>query len=393
METNHRSVLAPTPPMGWNSWNGFGPGIDEAIVRRVAETLVDNGMRDLGYRYVVIDDGWQAGERDGAGRLVADPQKFPSGMKAIGDFLHERGLLFGIYSGPGPKTCLGRPGSYGHERADVEQFVSWGVDFLKYDECSAIDFGEEKVVELYRLMGRLLRESGRPIVLSISTVDRHRPWLWAAEAGAQMWRTTRDILDYWREGPEDEKHGIDSIGFEQQEGLEKYAGPGRWNDPDMLVVGLHGRGFIAGEGCTDTEYRTHMTLWCMLAAPLMLGADPAALEPADLEILTNPEVIAIDQDPLGRQGRRIRRHGAVEVWCRELADGGWAAGFFNRGPRDATVDFAWKDLGFRGGPFRVRDLWARREIPEASEGWSGSVESHGAVLLRLRPAGADAGDQ
>jgi alpha-galactosidase len=384
-------VIAATPPMGWNSWNGFGPTVNERIVLEAAAAIVRTGLRDAGYRYVVIDDGWQAEERAVDGSLPPDPAKFPRGMKAVADDVHALGLSFGIYSGPGPKTCLGRPGSYGHEERDVATWVSWDVDFLKYDECSAIEFGEEKVIESYRLMGTLLRECGRPVVLSISTVNRHKPWLWAADAGAHMWRTTVDILDHWGEGPHGREHGIESIGFEQQEGLEVHAGPGRWNDPDMLVVGLNGGGHIGGDGCAVEEYRTHFGLWCMLAAPLMMGCDVRSLDDAALEILTHPEVIAVGQDVLGRQGRRVSRDGAAEIWKKELAGGDLAVGLCNRGEAAARVEARWEMLGIKGA-WQVRDLWARRDLGSEGESVAAGVPAHGSALLRLRRPSVAADD-
>jgi alpha-galactosidase len=372
-------LLAQTPPMGWNSWNTFGPHISEELVRQTADALLESGLRDAGYEYVVIDDLWEAPQRDAAGRLAADPEKFPDGMSALADYVHSRGLKFGIYSSVGSHTCGGKPASYGHEEEDAQTFAEWGVDFLKHDFCYS-PLGVDGRV-LYERMGQALRATGRPILFSVCDWGSMHPWDWAAaRAGAHMWRTSRDINDSWQ--------SMSEIGFEKQRHLERFAGPGHWNDPDMLIVGMHGKGNVAHGGCTDEEYRTHFTLWCMLAAPLMIGCDVRAMDGPTRDILLAPEVIAVDQDPLGRQGYSLGNDWRnAEVWKKVLADGSVAVALFNRkdtGRRMVTV--SWEALGLHDRrPALVRDLWAREDIGTFSRGYAAEVDAHAAVLLKITP--------
>ncbi len=372
--------LALTPPMGWNSWNAFGELVDEKVIRETADLLVSSGLQAAGYTYLVIDDFWHGG-RDEHGNLFPDPVKFPSGMLALADYVHARGLKFGIYSDAGSKTCGGQPGGMGHETQDAETFASWQIDFLKYDWCNAPDTRAD-AERLYSTMGKALQATGRPILFSICEWGHHRPWLWANTVGGHMWRTTGDIWDAWENGQESYHYGIDSIGFDQQRDLDVYAGPGGWNDPDMLVVGLHGKGSIGGSGCTDIEYRTHFSLWCMLAAPLMIGADIRKLDAVSFETLTNPEMIAIDQDPLGRQGYRVARQLVTEIWQKPLANGDLAVGLFNRSNQAANITAPWSDL-LIDGEYQVRDLWQHKDMGFYSQSYSAEVESHGCVMLRL----------
>ncbi len=384
-------MLAATPPMGWNSWNTFGPNIDEALIRETADAFVEHGLKDLGYEYVVIDDHWERMERDEGGRLVPDPQRFPGGMKALADYVHSKGLKFGIYSCAGAFTCGGRPSSYGHEEEDAATFAEWGVDFLKYDFCNKPMGVDGRA--LYERMGQALRMTGRPIVFSMCEWGMMKPWLWGAtRAGAHMWRTTGDINDSWG--------SVSDIGFERQHDLHPYAGPGHWNDPDMLVVGMHGEGNVAAGGCTVEEYRTHFTLWCILAAPLMLGCDVRAMTETTSEIITNPEVTAVDQDPLGRQGYRLGREGGpespfnfAETWIKHLQDGSVAVGLFNRHDRRGkTMTAAWEALGVHDRrECRVRDLWAREDLGTFTRMISAPVEPHCCRLLRITPLTASRG--
>ena len=375
-----RASIAATPPMGWNSWNAFGKQVNEQVIRQIADTLVSSGLREAGYTYVVIDDHWHGG-RDEHGELFPDPNKFPSGIAALAEYVHARGLKFGIYSDAGEKTCGGEPGSLGYEEIDAQTFASWGVDFLKYDFCFTQD-DRATADRLYRKMGAALRQTGRAIFFSICEWGHHRPWLWGREAGGHMWRTTGDIWDGWRDGPHVTQNGIDSVGFEQQRGLEAYAGPGGWNDPDMLVVGLRGRGAIGGPGCTDVEYRTHFSLWCLLAAPLMIGCDLRSLDAASLEILRNPEMIALDQDPFGKQGSRACRLGRCEVWVKPLANGDLGVGAFNRDDVTKVVNIPWSDLEIEG-KWHARDLWQPADLGVYDDLFSIELESHACCMLRL----------
>jgi|CZKI01.1.fsa_nt_gi alpha-galactosidase len=358
--------LALTPPMGWNTWNTFGVNCSEALVKQTADAMIANGMRDAGYVYLVIDDAWSAKERDSAGNLVADPFKFPGGMKALADYLHERGFKFGIYNCAGSKTCAGYPGGRGHEFQDARTYASWGVDYLKYDWCNR---GTANGPETYRIMSDALRAARRPVVFSLCEWGENRPWLWAAPVG-HLWRTTGDIDPQYRRFKEI---------LDAQVGLEKYAGPGQWNDPDMLEVG--------NKGLTLAESRAHFSLWCMLAAPLIAGNDVRLLPPEIRDILTNRGVIAIDQDPLGHQGFRYRAGSGMELWAKELSNGEWAVCALNTGESPAGLTIDWGSLTFlTGAYYKVTDTWASKTVgANSSKAWTGSVDSHGVALFRLRP--------
>jgi alpha-galactosidase len=340
--------LARTPPMGWNSWNCFHLDISDAKVREIADAMVKTGMRDAGYQYLVIDDGWQ-GKRDESGVLHPN-ERFPD-MKALGDYVHGKGLKLGIYSSPGPRTCGNQEGSYGHEEQDARMFAGWGVDYIKYDWCGAFRiYKNEEMQAVYQKMGEILRKTGRPIVYGLCQYGLADVWEWGPDAGGNLWRTTGDIAD------------------------TEWARPGHWNDPDMLEVG--------NGGMTRVEYRTHMSLWALLAAPLLAGNDLRTMSKETLELLTNPEVIAIDQDPRGRQARRVSQDGKLEVWTRPLADGRVAAGLFNRGKERASVTARWADLGIRGRA-RVRDAWARKDLGSFTDSFTIEVEPHGVAALLL----------
>ena len=361
--------LALTPPMGWNSWNKFGCNVNERIVRGVADAMVSSGMRDAGYQYVVIDDCWH-GPRDAQGNITADPERFPSGMRALAGYVHARGLKFGLYSDAGRTTCAGRPGSQGYEYQDARAYAAWGVDYLKYDWCAT---GTRNAEEAYALMADALRATGRDIVLSICEWGQTRPWEWAANIG-NMWRTTGDIMDRWQ-GVDRWMIGVMEI-VDRNEPRWPHAGPSHWNDPDMLEVG--------NGGMTDTEYRSHFSLWSMMAAPLIAGNDIATMSPATREILTNREVIAIDQDRLGVQGRRVWRDGNREIWMKPLAGGGRALLLFNRGESPAEIEATWEQLGWpRSLNARVRDLWQHRDLPRARGAVRATVAPRGVVMLRL----------
>jgi len=371
--------LARTPPMGWNSWNALRLDINEELVQQVADVMVENGLKDAGYEYLVIDDGWQTARDDG-GHIVVDPKKFPSGIKALADYVHSRGLKFGLYSDAGATTCGGFPGSLGHEYQDARTYASWGVDYLKYDWC---DSGNQSAPDSYALMRDALKEAGRPIVLSICEWGTSKPWLWARDVG-HLWRTTFDIRPCWDCGKQTHSKGVlieNFIGFTKildlQVDLEPYAGPGHWNDPDMLEVGN-------GE-LTYEENKAHFSLWSILAAPLMLGNDVRDMTPEVHEILTNEEVIAVNQDPLGRQGRKVRDDGDLEVWSKELADGSRAVVLFNRSNEEADISFSWTEIGYPGYlSLKVRDLWQHEDLGTFDGSHSARVPSHGVVMLTVQ---------
>ncbi|WP_298689957.1 glycoside hydrolase family 27 protein [uncultured Sphingomonas sp.] len=363
--------LAQTPPMGWNSWNKYGCAINETVIRKMADAMASNGMKAAGYTYVVIDDCWH-GSRDAHGFIHEDRSKFPSGIRALADYIHARGLKFGIYSDAGRKTCGGRPGSQGHEYQDAQTYAGWGVDYLKYDWCST---GIRNAEEAYALMADALRATGRPIVFSICEWGNNRPWDWAQKIG-NLWRTTADIRDAWA-GRVTYSLGVMDI-VDRNEPLYPYAGPGHWNDPDMLEVG--------NGGLTDAESRAHFSLWAMMAAPLIAGNDIAAMAGATRDVLLNREVIAVDQDALGEQGRRVRRDGDHEVWSRPLADGSRAVLLLNRGTQAASIVAAWTDIGYPANTTAaVRDLWAHRALGRKTGGFTAVVAAHGVVMVTVRP--------
>jgi len=372
-------ALALTPPMGWNSWNVWGTSVDDAKVRAAAEWMVRSGLAAHGYAYINIDDAWE-GERDAEGRIQPN-EKFPD-MAALADYVHSLGLKLGIYSSPGPKTCANYEGSYEHEELDAQQWAAWGIDLVKYDWCSygSIVKGRSDRLTLrhpYDVMRAALDGVDRDIVYSLCQYGMGNVWEWGAEVGGNYWRTTGDIVDTWA--------SLSDIGF-RQDVAAPYAGPGHWNDPDMLVVGQVGWGpNLHPTRLTPHEQITHITLWSLLAAPLLVGCDLSQLDAFTLAILTNPEVLEVDQDPLGRAARRVRVDGRTEVWARPLADGSVAVGLFNRGIQAADVTMRWTDLGLHG-PQRVRDLWTRSEVGVHAEGYTVNVARHGAAMIRTWPA-------
>ncbi|WP_372782218.1 glycoside hydrolase family 27 protein [Phenylobacterium sp.] len=366
-------MLAATPPMGWNSWNHFADKIDDATVRAQADAMAANGMRDAGYRYINIDDTWE-GQRDASG-VIHPNAKFPD-MKALADYVHSKGLKLGIYSSPGPKTCAGYEGSGGHEVQDAQTYAAWGIDYLKYDLCSlaqpmiaAGNLEKAQAIEVaaYEKMRDALRATGRPIVYSLCQYGFYQPWRWGGSVGGNLWRTTGDINDTFAR--------MVQIGLGQA-GLSKYAKPGNWNDPDMLEVG--------NGGMKAAEYRTHMSLWAILAAPLLAGNDLTKMTPETLSILANKEVVAIDQDPAGRQGDRVRAEGGLEVWAKPLSGGGKAVGLFNLSDQRANLDIDFAALGFKG-PVNVRDVWAGKDLGRMKAYHAAAVIEHGVVLLRVTP--------
>jgi len=366
--------LALTPPMGWNSWNKFACNVSEQLIRDTADAMVASGMQAAGYQYVVIDDCWQV-SRAADGSIVADPKRFPSGIKALADYVHSKGLKFGIYSDAGTGTCQKRPGSKDHEAQDAKTYASWGVDYLKYDWCNAEG---QDTRDSYQKMGRALRASGRPIVFSICEWGSTKPWTWAPGVG-HLWRATGDIGACWdcAGNRSDDGLGVTAI-IDRVQDLYPYAGPGHWNDPDMLEVG-NGR-------LTPAENRAHFSFWCLLAAPLMAGNDLKAMAPEVKEVLTNTEAIAIDQDPLGMQGRKVRHDTVREVWMKPLADGSRAVILWNRGKEETTVAVEWSDVGLAPRTQAVvRDLWKKAEVATVAGRFEAKVAGHDVAFLKLTP--------
>lgn len=370
--------LAKTPPMGWNSWNKFGCSVSEKLIREVADAMVSSGMKDAGYEYVVIDDCWQTG-RDKDGNIIADPVLFPAGIKAVADYVHSKGLKFGIYSCAGSKTCQGRPGSRGYQFQDARTYAAWGVDYLKYDWCYP---EEQSAKAAYKTMSDALKASGRPIVFSICEWGTNKPWEWGNGIG-HLWRTTEDIVNsfdgniYWG--------GLSVLSIiDKQAELYKYAGPGHWNDPDMLEVG--------NGALTDEQSKTHFSMWAMLAAPLMSGNDIRTMDKRTTEILTNKEIIAIDQDALGRQGRRFWTFTDHEIWLKELSNGEVAVCFFNRnGERSWKLNYNWKEFGLGfikaadlgKNTYRVRDLWLHKDIGTTAGNLNIEIPADGVTVVKL----------
>ncbi|HKU19435.1 MAG TPA: glycoside hydrolase family 27 protein [Terriglobales bacterium] len=356
--------LASTPPMGWNSWNHFACKVTAGNIRAAADAMASNGMKEAGYTYVNIDDCWQ-GKRDAQGNI--HPNARFGDIKALADYVHSKGLKIGIYSSPGPQTCAHHEGSYQHEEQDAKQYAAWGIDYLKYDWCSASRvYKPSQMQEVYKKMHDALAATGRPIVYSLCQYGMERVWSWGPSVGGNLWRTTGDISDHYDR--------MALIGF-QQNGLESFAGPGHWNDPDMLEVG--------NGGMNHDEYITHMTLWAMLAAPLLAGNDLSRVSAADLAILTNKEVIAVDQDAKGVQGHRVAQQGPLEVWAKPLADGSYAVGLFNRSESPAPVTLELKDIGISGSA-QIRDLWAHRDLGSFTGSYTVTVAKHGAAMLKVK---------
>jgi alpha-galactosidase len=374
--------LAQTPPMGWNSWNHFGCDVSEELIRETADAMVASGMKDAGYVYVNIDDCWH-GERDADGFIQPDAERFPSGMKALADYVHSKGLMLGIYSDAGWKTCAGRPGSRGHEYQDALTYARWGIDYLKYDWCNTEALNAEGA---YLTMRDALYAAGRPMVFSLCEWGTNQPWEWAKEIG-HLWRTTGDIavcFDCEKDHGSWSSWGVLRI-LDMQEGLRVHAGPGHWNDPDMMEV---------GNGMSVSEDRAHFSMWAMLAAPMLAGNDLRTMSEETRRILTNAEVIAIDQDPLGIQGFKYADDGDLEIWFKPLENEDWAMCVLNRGSTPRQVDFSWQEekveddfanrktlFGYR--VYRVRDLWTGGDLGTTRTPLDVTVPGHDVLMVRL----------
>ena len=375
--------LALTPPMGWNSWNTFQTNISEKLVMKTVDAIIASGMKEVGYQYIVLDDGWMTKQRDTNGNLVPDPKRFPHGMKALINYVHSKGLKFGLYNCAGTKTCAGYPGTRGYEYQDARFYARLGIDYLKYDWCYTDGIEAQ---EAYRTMSNALRVAGRPIVFSLCEWGENKPWEWAGSVG-ELWRTTGDIapvFDGYSEHATWKQTGVMPI-IDQQEGLRKYAGPGHWNDPDMLE---------AGNGMSENEDRAHFSMWCMLAAPLIAGNDVRKMSKATKGILTNKEVIAIDQDKAGIEGFKYKDADSLEVWAKPLQNGEWAICFLNRSHHPVQVNFNWKDelindnifkktLNAKDNNYKIRNLWTKSNEGDTQKPLEALLPSHDVIMLRL----------
>jgi alpha-galactosidase len=392
-------TLALTPHMGWNSWYVWENHVTDKIMRDAADAMTATGLIDHGYQYVNIDDCWavkpgsedptlQGEPRDGRG-MINSNKRFPD-MKALTDYIHSKGLKAGIYTSPGPKTCAGHVGAWGHEELDAARFVEWGFDFLKYDWCSyrdvAADQSPAELQKPYRLISGILARQRRDIVLNLCQYGMGRVWEWGREVGGNSWRTADDLGGSFEGIPT----ALFRDGFDvyAANNLQRYGGPGAWNDPDYLLLGWLSdwKGGTARTPLTPNEQYTHVSLWCLLAAPLIFSGDITRLDEFTQSLLTNDEVIDVDQDPLGKPVRRVTKTGDLEVWARDLADGSKAVGLFNRGQSTAEIAANWEDLGVRG-PQKVRDLWRQNDVGVFTKTFSAVVSRHGVVLVRLWPAG------
>lgn len=376
--------LAMTPPMGWNSWNTFATNIDEDLVKQTADIMVSSGMRDAGYTYIVLDDGWMTRERDENGNLVPDPKKFPSGMKALIDYVHSKGLKFGLYNCAGTKTCAGYPGTRGYEYQDARFYASLGIDFLKYDWCNTEGIN---ATEAYTTMSNALKTAGRPILFSLCEWGDNQPWEWGEPLG-NMWRISGDIypcFDCEFKHPEN----WSSWGFmkivDMRKGIRKYSGPDHWNDFDMMEV---------GNEMNDTEDKSHFSIWCMVASPLIAGNDFRSMSKETLEILTNKDMIAINQDKLGIQGFRYNNDNGLETWVKPLENGNWAIAFLNRSEDDMSINFNWKEhtikddifnlqTSFDSATYDIYDVWNHKKAGNTKKAFKGKVAPHDIVVLRL----------
>ena len=375
--------LAQTPPMGWNSWNTFRTDINEQLVKDIADKIVELGLKKAGYEYIVLDDGWMAKERDANGNLVADPKKFPSGMKALADYIHSKGLKFGLYNCAGAKTCAGYPGSRGHEFQDARLYASWDVDYLKYDWCNTDKINAEGA---YTTMRDALKSAGRPVVFSICEWGDNQPWKWAKDIG-HLWRVTGDIINCW---DCEVGHGTWSSSgiwkiINMRKDIRKVAGPGHWNDFDMMEV---------GNGMTDAEDRSHFAMWSMLASPLIMGNDLRKASKETVKTLTNKEVIAVNQDKLGIQGFRFSNENDIETWIKPLANNKWAMVFVNMKETTINLDFDWnkheigdnlnnRNLDTKNSIFKIRDLFKHENLGTTANNLNTAIGPHDVLMITL----------
>ena len=375
-QTTPRNQLTPTPPMGWMTWNLFQGNINEQLIRETADAMVEGGFRDAGYKYIFIDDLWQGG-LDRQNNIIPDPVKFPNGIKALADYVHSKGLKLGIYSDAAPLTCGGWTASLGFEEQDARTFASWDIDYLKYDYCNAPE-DSATARHRYRTMANALQKSGRNIVLGICEWGQRQCEEWCEEVGGQLWRTSYDVRDMWKDVVNQGGMGIlDIVNITAP--LAKYVRPGQWPDMDMLVVGLNGKGGpssdLGGVGCTQTEYQTQMSMWCMMASPLAMTNDLRKVSDDDRRILLNPEIIAINQDPLGKAAERKVMTDSYQIFVRQLADGSHAVALLNTSEKPLTLTADFAHLGI-SGKYTIRDVWQHKDIAHNASKWKGRVMSH-----------------
>lgn len=386
-QTKHvtdRTKLAQTPPMGWMSWNLFSSDISEDVVKEMADAMVSGGFRDAGYQYIFIDDCWQGG-RDNRNNIIPDPQKFPHGIKALADYVHSKGLKLGIYSDAAPLTCAGYTASYGFEEQDAKTFADWGIDYLKYDYCNA-PTDRATAEKRYKAMADALSKSGRDITFGICEWGGRQPYLWAHQVGGQVWRTTYDIRDMWKDTLHKGGVGIlDDIN--QNADLHSYAGPGHWNDMDMLVVGLYGNSGpsseLGGVGCNDIEYETQMSMWCMFSSPLAMSNDLRNVNAATRRILLNKDIIAINQDPLGKVAVPKVRNDNYQVYLRPLSGDRYALAILNIADRPLNIKVTLSDLGLDKRRYSFYDVWTHQQMKSGYK-WSGKVLSHQTKVFILK---------
>lgn len=371
-----RNQLTPRPPMGWMTWNLFQGNINEQLIRETADAMVEGGFRDAGYEYIFIDDLWQGG-RDRQNNIIPDPEKFPNGMKALADYVHSKGLKLGIYSDAAQLTCGGWTASLGFEEQDARTFASWGIDYLKYDYCNAPE-DSATARHRYRAMANALQNSGRDIVLGICEWGQRQCEEWCEEVGGQLWRTSYDVRDMWKDIVKEGGMGIIDI-VNVTAPLAKYVRPGQWPDMDMLVVGLNGMGGpssnLGGVGCTQTEYQTQMSMWCMMASPLAMTNDLRKVSEDDRRILLNPEIIAINQDVLGKAAERKVMNDNYQIFVRPLADGSHAVALLNTSEKPLTLTADFASLGF-AGKYTVRDVWQHKDVARNASKWKERVMPH-----------------
>ena len=376
---------AQTPPMGWNSWNFFEENVSEQLIKEIADAMAANGMLAKGYEYIIIDDYWVGG-RDEHNQLFPDQKRFPNGIKALADYVHAKGMKLGIYSDAAEYTCGGVTASYNFEELDAKTFAAWGIDYLKYDYCNAPQ-DVTTAFARYKKMGDALKKTGRPIVYAICEWGQRKPWLWAKAAGGHLWRTTWDSRDAWQSNDRN-LTGIIEI-FDQQETLAQYAGPGGWNDPDLLMVGLYGKGKSSSvngrfKGCSFTEYRTHFILWCMLAAPLIVNSDIRNIDKETLALLTNTELLQINQDRLGKQGTTISKNETVQILKKELSGGEVAICVFNRSDKPVTLSLDIKKDLDQWFPFRsIRNVLEQRSEKNLNK-ISLTLDAHDCRVYQLK---------
>jgi alpha-galactosidase len=381
-------VIAPTPPMGWMSWNLMAEDVNENGLKKMADAMVSSGMSDAGYKYIYIDDGWQGG-RDNQNNMIPDPKKFPSGIKALAAYMHTKGLKLSIYSDAAQLTCGGYTASYGFERQDAQTFAAWGIDYLKYDYCGAPEDSITSKIR-YKAMADALHKSGHDIAFGICEWGIRYPWNWGASVGGQLWRMGGDIRDKWKDLKPNRNPKTDSFGILDaiinNAPLFPYAGPGRWNDMDMLIVGMYGKegpsSMYDGKGCTDIEYQTQMSMWCMMAAPLSAGNDLTNMNDATKRILLNKEMIAINQDALGKQAQPKITNDNWYVFSKPLANGDYAVSILNLSTTEQNYELLFKEIGLTN-KYEIRDVWEHKVIGKGTK-WKGEIRSHETKVFRLR---------